>query len=153
MWIHWKTWLRGMFPKNQYRRGISEKAGLGQFVKLRALQERGRGGVFEGEELILQCTLCFIFTYTFLLRKYKKYLSCFSLIKCVFLFFIFLTNQKPEQVMRNCQWNCCVIVLWLKSDEWVYLFVSCPKLILVSRFKSNWWAQQGFLGLHLITRL
>ena len=36
--------------------------------------------------------------------------------------------------------NSCVI-----NIRWVgYLFVSCPKLILVSRFKSNWWAQSGF---------
>ena len=91
-----------MVPKNQYRgrggegREISEKDGFEQFVDLRAWQERARGGVFEGAGLISQCTLCFMFTYTSLIRKYQKYPSCFSLKRCVLLYFIFLTNQKPE---------------------------------------------------------
>ena len=48
-----------------------------------------------------------------------------------------LTIQKPEEMIRNCLWNCMCNSCVINIDEWVYLFVSCPKLILVSRFKSN----------------
>ena len=57
---------------------------------------------------------CSIFSYTFLTFFY-----CFSSNKLCFYHFIFhffnkvsnfcnkiLTNQKPKQVIRNCQWNC-----------------------------------------------
>ena len=78
------------------------------------LDKNEGGGFFEGEGLIPQCTLRFMFTYTFL-----AFFSCFSLTKMCFSLFHFflcdeisnirnriLPNQKPEQVIRNCQWNC-----------------------------------------------
>ena len=68
------------------------------------LDKKEGGGFFEVEELIPQCTLHFMFTYTFL-----AFFSCFSLTKMFFSLFYFffcdeisnicsrvLTNQKPE---------------------------------------------------------
>ena len=55
-----------------------------------------------------------------------------------------LTNKKQNRWSEVVCGTVCVIVLWLTSDEWVYIFVTCPKLILVCWLKPNWWAHQGF---------
>ena len=92
--------------KSQYRGGDCVKK-WGAWRACRFKGELGKkegGGVFEGEGLIPQCTLRFMFTYIFL-----AFFSCFSLIKMCFSLFHFffcdeisnirnriLPNRKPE---------------------------------------------------------
>ena len=104
-----------------------------------------------GGRLICQCTLCFMFTYTFL-KFFLVFLltkTCFSLFHFFFVMKYQIIETEYQPIKHQNRWpeivcgTVCVIILWLTSDEWVYLFVSCQKLILVSRLKSNWWAQQG----------
>ena len=126
--------------------------GFEQFVNLREALVTKNGVVILREEVDMQCTLYSMLAYTFL-----TFFFCFLSTKICFSLFHFffcdeisnirnriLTIQKPEQISEIICGTVCVVVVSLTSDEWVYLFVSCPKLILVSRFKSNWWAQQGF---------
>ena len=101
-------------------------------------------------EVDTQCTLCSILTYTFL-----TFFSCFLSTKIYFSLFHFFFVMK-YQIFATEYWpfknqnrwseivcgTVCVTVVWLASDEWVYLFVSCPKL--VSQFKSSWWTQPRF---------
>ena len=120
------------------------------------LNEEGALGTKSGvvilrEEIDTQCTLCSSLTYTFL-TFFSRFLSteiCFSPFHFFFLmkYQTFATECWPLKKQNRWSEIVCgtvrVIVVWLTSSEWVYLFVSCLKLILVSRFKSNWWAQQG----------
>ena len=104
------------------------------------------------EEVVNHRTLLYVYVY-FL----NNFLSLF-INKNLFFSFPFFFFMMKYQIFATEYWTfknynrwleivcgtVCVIFVWLTSDEWVYLFVSCPKLILVSRFKSNWWAHQGF---------
>ena len=113
---------------------------------------RKSGVVILRGEVDTQCILCSIFTYTFLTFFNFFFINKNQFFSFPFLFCdqyqIFTTEYWPFKNQNS--WSeivcgtVCILVKWLTSDKWVYLFVSCPKLILVSRFKSNWWAQQGF---------
>ena len=139
--IHWKIrFLRGCSQKNNIEGGLTKmRVGLLQFVDLRwggvgAWQERV-GWWFRGRRL-LSC---------FLLTK-----MCFSLFHFFFVMKYQIIATEYWPIKNQNRWSgiscgtVCVIVLWIISDECVYLFVSCPKLILVSPLRSSWWAQQGF---------
>ena len=112
---------------------------------------RNRGWCYWGG-LIPQCTLMF-YVYVYFLNIF----FLFFINKNIFFTFSFLfcdktsntchrilTNQNSNRWSEIVSGTVYAIVLWLTSDERVYLLVGCLKLILVSRFKSNWWAQQGF---------
>ena len=125
--------------------------GFRQFVNLRGCWQKIVGWRVSGGRLIANAH------YVLCLRILSSHFFLFLSIKISFFvlhfFFamkyqIFTTEYWPfKNQNRWSEIGCgtaCVIVVSLTSDEWVYLFVSSPKLILVSRFKSNWWAQQGF---------
>ena len=158
MGIHWKI---------QFLGGCSQKNNIDGWGCLKRrvwVVCRFKGGARKSGVVILrgkvdtQRTLCSRFTHTFLtvLSFFLSTKISFSHFFFVMKYQIFTTeywsfknqNRWSEIVCRT----VCVIVVWLTSDEWVYVFVSCPNFILINGFKSNWWALQGF-GTYLTARL
>ena len=128
--------------------GSPKNRGVGQFIELRgAVGKKEWGGDFDGGGWYPMHTVLYVYVF------FSCFLStkiCFSLFDFFFVvkYQILATEYWPFKNQNRWSEIVCgtvfVIAVWLTSDEWVYLFLSCPKLILVSRFKSNWWAQQGF---------
>ena len=84
-WIFTKNpTFRGVFTKNQYRGGRLNGGGAWTVCWFKGGLVRRRGGTFEGEGLITQCTQYFMFMNTFLI-----FFSCFSLTKMYFSLFHF----------------------------------------------------------------
>lgn len=85
---------------------------------------------------------CFMFTYTF----FKRFLGCFSSKNLRFFHFHFffnevsnlcdriLANQKQELVIRNCQWNC---IIMLKYDKLIVSIQLIIQLILWQHYQKN----------------
>ena len=127
------------------------KRGFGQFVELRGgIGNKEWRGDFEGGGWYAMHTMLFFNVY-FLNIFFSFFINRNLLFSFPFLFSDEISNIRNRiwPLKKQNRWSeiVCgtvrVIVVWLTSSEWVYLFVSCLKLILVSRFKSNWWAQQG----------
>ena len=149
MEIHWKIRLRRVVPKNQYRGGGE---GGRDFLKrwvwtvcgFKGLARKSEGWCFWGGGVdISMHTMLYVYIY-FLNKKVSKVSFLFLIKKMCSSLFHFFNQSKTrigdQKLSVELLCNSSVI----NTDEWVYLLVSCPNLILVSRFKSNWWAQQGF---------
>ena len=103
-----------MFTKSKHRGGDCLKKGVWTDHRFKGGASQKRVGWWLwGGRFISQCTLCFMLTYTFLT------IFAFFINKNEFFSFSFLfcdeisnnrnrilTNQKPEQVIRNCLWSC-----------------------------------------------
>ena len=140
MEIHWKTRLRRVVPKNQYRGGGGR--GGERFPKKMGLKSEGWCFWGGGVDISMH-TMLYVYIY-FLNKKVSKVSFLFLIKKMCSSLFHFFNQSKTrigdQKLSVELLCNSSVI----NTDEWVYLLVSCPNLILVSRFKSNWWAQQGF---------